>query len=166
MYLHCPENFTLSEITLQCPTVEEVEAFKGAVAQGDITWHAATFNVEYENAFNEEMINVQFQLSRDLADELGVPRPQTVSLRDVPGTTRALVPILVRNNITAISIGVNGGSPAPAMPNPGIWHDPASNTEVFYLQVCISSKPLALFPFRGLIHFSLYQLLFFLFNPF
>jgi hypothetical protein len=134
LYLHCPENFTLSDITLQCPTEQEVEAFKGAIAQGDIVWHAATFNVEYENAFNEEMIDVQFQLSRDLADELGVPRPQTVSLRDVPGTTRALVPILVRNNITAISIGVNGGSPAPAMPNPGIWHDPASNTEVLYLQ--------------------------------
>ena len=76
----------------------------------------------------------QFQLARDLADSLGVPHPQTVSLRDVPGTTRSLVPHLVRNNITGISIGVNGGSPAPAMPNPGVWLDPATGTSVLYMQ--------------------------------
>ena len=89
---------------------------------------------QYENALNAEMIDVQFQLSRDLADELGVPRPQTLSLRDVPGTTRSLIPHLVRNNITALSVGVNGGSPAPAMPNPGIWKDPASGLSVLYMQ--------------------------------
>jgi len=134
MYMHCPANFTLSGIALTCPTPDAVQAFKDAVLRGDITWHAAAFNTEYENAFNEEMINVQFQLSFDLADELGLPRPKTVSLRDVPGTTRALVPILVKNNITAISIGVNSGSPAPEMPNPGVWFDPASKTSVLYMQ--------------------------------
>ena len=134
LYLHCPANFTLSGITLACPSPDAVAAFRAAALRGDITWHAAAFNTEYENAFNEEMINVQFQLSRDLADELGLPRPATVSLRDVPGTTRALVPILVKNNITALSIGVNGGSPAPDMPNPGVWRDPASGTSVLYMQ--------------------------------
>jgi hypothetical protein len=134
MYLHCPTNFTLSGIPLVCPSADGVQAFKDAAARGDITWHAAAFNTEYENAFNEEMIAVQFQLSFDLADELGLPRPRTVSLRDVPGTTRALVPLLVKNNISALSIGVNGGSPAPDMPNPGVWADPASGTSVLYMQ--------------------------------
>jgi hypothetical protein len=134
MYLHCPANFTLSGITLQCPTPDAVAAFTAAVARGDIVWHAANFNTQYENAFNAEMVAVQFQLAADLADELGVPRPRTVSLRDVPGTTRALVPLMVKHNITAISIGVNGGSPAPDMPNPGVWRDPASNTSVLYMQ--------------------------------
>jgi hypothetical protein len=134
MYLHCPANCTLSGITLVCPTPAAVQAFRDAAQRGDITWHAANFNVEYENALNEEMVAVQFQLAFDLADELGLPRPKTVSLRDVPGTTRALVPLLVKNNITAISIGVNGGSPAPDMPNPGIWRDPASGTQVLYMQ--------------------------------
>jgi hypothetical protein len=134
MYLHCPANFTLSDITLVCPQPAAVQAFRDAVQRGDITWHAAAFNTEYENAYNAAMIAVQFQLSFDLADELGVPRPTTVSLRDVPGTTRALVPLLVANNITAISIGVNGGSPAPDMPNPGVWLDPASGARVLYMQ--------------------------------
>jgi hypothetical protein len=119
LYLHCPDSFTLSNITLVCPAAADVQAMKDAIKRGDIAWHAAAFNTEYENALNPEMIDVQFQLARDLADENGVPRPQTVSLRDVPGTTRSLVPHLVRNNITGISIGVNGGSPAPVMPNPG-----------------------------------------------
>ena len=81
-----------------------------------------------------EMLDVQFQLARDMADELGVARPQTLSLRDVPGTTRALIPHLLRNNITALSVGVNPFSPAPAMPNPGIWKDPASGSSIFYMQ--------------------------------
>lgn len=134
LYVHCPDAFTLSGIVLACPAPADVAAFVAAVQAGDIVWHAGAFNTEYENAFIEELVDAQFQPSFDLADELGVPRPRTVSLRDVPGTTRALVPILVRNNITAISIGVNGGSPAPAMPNPGVWRDPASSTSVLYMQ--------------------------------
>ena len=134
LYLHCPVDFTLSNITLICPADADVAAMRAAVARGDIAFHAGAFNTEYENALNAEMIDVQFQLAFDLADELGVPRPRTVSLRDVPGTTRALLPHLVRNNITGISIGVNGGSPAPEMPNPGIWLDPASGASAFYMQ--------------------------------
>ena len=87
-----------------------------------------------ENGYNEEMINVQFQLARDLADEIGISRPTTASLRDVPGTTRSLIPILVNNGITALSVGVNNGSPAPVMPNPGVWKDPSSNTSVLFMQ--------------------------------
>ena len=134
MYLHCPSNFTLSDILLICPSPSDVQSFKDAVTKGDIVWHAGAFNTEYENALNAEMVAVQFQLARDMADECGIARPKTVSLRDVPGTTRGLVPLLIQNNITAISIGVNGGSPAPDMPNPGVWFDPASQTSVLYMQ--------------------------------
>lgn len=97
-------------------------------------FHAGAFNIEYEQALGAEVIDASFALARDLADELGVPRPSALSLRDVPGTTRALVPILVRNNITAISIGVNDAAPNAAMPNPGVWLDPATNTSVLYMQ--------------------------------
>jgi hypothetical protein len=134
LFLHCPESLTLAGIPLVCPTPEDIAAFKLAVAAGDIVWHAGAFNAEYEAAFNEEQVALQFRLSFDLADELGVARPRTLSLRDVPGTTRALVPILRANNITALSIGVNDKAPAPAMPNPGVWLDPASGASVLYMQ--------------------------------
>ena len=125
LYLHCPENLTLARVLLVCPTTDAIAAFKAAISAGDIVWHAGAFNTEYEAAFNEEMVSLQFRLSFDLADELHVPRPRTLSLRDVPGTTRALIPILVRHNISALSIGGNARAPAPAMPSPGVWLDPA-----------------------------------------
>jgi len=59
LYMNCPVDFTLSNITLQCPSAAEVQAMKDAVQRGDITWHAAAFNTEYENALNAEMIDVQ-----------------------------------------------------------------------------------------------------------
>jgi hypothetical protein len=134
MYLHCPANFVLSGIELVCPSNEAVTAMRESVKRGDIYFHAGLFNTEYENCFNEEMIDTQFQYAKDLADDLGVPQPTVVSLRDVPGTTRALIPLMVKNGLTALSVGVNGGSPAPEMPNPGIWRDPGSNTQVLYMQ--------------------------------
>jgi hypothetical protein len=97
----------------------------------------AAFNLEYEDALTPDMLDVNFQLSRDVADELGkgelvatsitprrqfiagIPRPQTASLRDVPGATRSVIPHLLRNNITCLSVGVNPGTLSPVMPNPG-----------------------------------------------
>ena len=113
LYVHCPAGFLLSGIPLHCPSPTEVAAFKHAAQQGDIVWHAGAFNTEYELAFSAEMVAEQFRLSRELSDELGVPRSRVLSLRDVPGTTRALIPLLARNNITALTVGVNNGSPDP-----------------------------------------------------
>jgi hypothetical protein len=144
LYLHCT-NLTLSGIPLACPSAEAVAEMRAAIAVGDVVFHAAPFNTEWEMAFNTEMVNFHFQLARDLADELGVPRPSVVSLRDVPGTTRSLVPLMVANNLTAISIGVNDAAPNADMPNPGVWHDPATNTSVLYMQtgpgVCYPYPP-------------------------
>lgn len=134
LYLHCPANFVLSNVTLACPSPDAVAAFRAAVAAGDIVWHAGAFNTEYENALNAAGIDAQLGLAAALADELGVPRPRTVSLRDVPGTTRSLLPHLKRWNITAISVGVNNGSPAPVTPNPGVWRDAASGAEALFMQ--------------------------------
>jgi hypothetical protein len=134
LYLHCPAGLTLSGETLRCPTPSAVQELRDAIAAGDIYFHAGAFNIEYEQAINSDVIDFSFKLARDLADELGVPRPTVLSLRDVPGTTRALVPVLVRNNISAISIGVNDAAPNADMPNPGIWADPATNTSVLYMQ--------------------------------
>ena len=134
LYLHCPANLTLSGETLRCPTAAAVDELTQAIQAGDIYFHAGAFNIEYEQAVVADVIDFSFQLARDLADELGVARPTVLSLRDVPGTTRALVPILVRNNISAISIGVNDAAPNALMPNPGVWRDPESNTSVLYMQ--------------------------------
>jgi hypothetical protein len=134
LYVHCPADFVLSDIVLRCPSPADVAGFKAAARRGDIVWQAGAFNSEYELAFNADMVNEQFRLSTSLADELGVPRSRVLSLRDVPGTTRSLIPLLVRNNITALTVGVNNDAPNPDMPSPGRWADPGSNTSVLFMQ--------------------------------
>jgi hypothetical protein len=134
LYVHCPADLVLSGIALQCPPPADVAAFKEAARRGDIVWQAGAFNSQYELAFNADMVSEQFRLSRELADELRVPRSRVLSLRDVPGTTRSLIPLLVRNNITALTVGVNNGAPDPAMPSPGVWADPHSNSSVLFMQ--------------------------------
>jgi hypothetical protein len=104
LYTHCPADLVLSNIALVCPSPADVSAFKDAARRGDIVWQAGAFNAQYELAFNGDMVDEQFRLSRELADELQVPRSRVLSLRDVPGTTRALIPLLVRNNISALTV--------------------------------------------------------------
>jgi len=133
LYLHCDE-FSLSGIPVQCPSSAEQELMREAVKRGDIYWHAAPANIEFGNAYSAEMVEASLYLNLLLAEELGVPPSKTVSIRDVPGTVRSLIPILVKQNITAITIGVNNYSPAPILPSPGVWHEPNTKTEILYMQ--------------------------------
>lgn len=58
--------------------------------------------------------------------------PPATPQRDVPGLTRAAVPILVRQGVKALSVGVNAGSAPPGVPKstPFIWTDPQSGEEL------------------------------------
>ena len=52
--------------------------------------------------------------------------------RDVPGLTRAVIPILVSQGVRGISVGVNPGSAPPGVPQftPFIWRDEESGTQL------------------------------------
>ena len=52
--------------------------------------------------------------------------------RDVPGFTRAAVPILYAQGVRAVTVGVNGGSAPPGVPHnqPFIWRDTESQAEL------------------------------------
>ena len=52
--------------------------------------------------------------------------------RDVPGFTRAAVPVLVDSGVKAVTLGVNGGSAPPDVPHntPFLWRDLQSGTEL------------------------------------
>eukprot|EP01084_Bolivina_argentea_P176231 305008_1 len=78
---------------------------------------------KYANKTNE---NITFQL------------PKVLSQRDVPGITRSVIPLLIKYNISAISIGVNPWSPPPSITNNRSvsqsqifkWSDKQSNTSI------------------------------------
>ncbi len=52
--------------------------------------------------------------------------------RDIPGFTRAAVPVLVDSGVKAVTLGVNGGSAPPDVPynTPFLWRDIQSGTEL------------------------------------
>jgi hypothetical protein len=53
-------------------------------------------------------------MTHELDSFFGVPRKQVMSQRDVPGTTRAVIPLLTRKGVKGLTIGCNDGSASPA----------------------------------------------------
>ncbi|KAL3138964.1 hypothetical protein ABBQ32_005773 [Trebouxia sp. C0010 RCD-2024] len=126
IYLDCPIG-----MNLQCPSQEEVEAFEAAVHRGDIYWHALPFNGQLE-FFDVSLLEFAVQLTHELDIKFGLPPKRTMSQRDVPGFTRAALPILYSQGVRAVTVGVNGGSAPPAVPHnePFLWRDIQSQTEL------------------------------------
>ena len=127
VYLDCP-----SGMGLHCPDEQSIEAVKAAIKKQHITWHAFPHNAQLA-IMGESFIEAGLELTHALDRAFGLPPKATVSQRDVPGMTRALVPLLARRGIKAISIGANGGSTQPALPACFTWHDRQSNTSLLGL---------------------------------
>ena len=95
---------------------------------GHITWHAFSFNAEAE-FFDSSLADFGFQVTHQL-DRLYNRSPTiTMRQRDVPGTTRSLIRLMVANGVEAITVGVNTVSMPPAVPSVFRWQDHISQTE-------------------------------------
>ncbi|CAL8470098.1 g9640 [Coccomyxa elongata] len=126
LFLDCPP-----DLGIDCPDDDAKKAFVDAVQRGDIWWHAMPFNSELE-FMDRSMLQANIQLTHELDRSFGLPPKVTMSQRDVPGFTRAAVPILVDQGVKAVTLGVNGGSAPPDVPHntPFLWHDKQSGTEI------------------------------------
>jgi hypothetical protein len=95
---------------------------------------SVSVNGEME-VFPADLVDFGIVLSRDLATNLSRPGPlpNTISQRDVPGTTRAIIPILVSRGVKAMSIGVNFGSAPVVLPSISLWRDVPSNQSIYLL---------------------------------
>lgn len=100
-YLHCPANSGL-----HCPSAAQLQAFKAAAKRGDITWPAFPFNSEF-GAYDDKLVEFGVNMTHAIDDLLGVPRKRVVADRDVPGLTRAVIPVLAKAGIRAINISPN-----------------------------------------------------------
>lgn len=133
LYVDCPPEFWLNGIKLKCPSPEALSNFTKAVSRGDITWHAGPMNLQPE-VFPEWLLKAGFDIGIDLDKKFGKKRDfKVMSQRDVPGLTRAVIPILVEKGIHAVTVGVNNMSPPPAVPNPTfrwVQTTSAGNSEV------------------------------------
>lgn len=134
LYFNCPSDFTLSNVTLQCPTPAAQQEMKQRIQSGDIWFHRAPMNIEYEVVYNAATAAPFFTLAADLANQLGVPVPAVASVRDVPGVTRAIVPILAAAGAIGLSEGVNPETLPGNVNTPAVWLDVESNTSILYVQ--------------------------------
>jgi hypothetical protein len=131
---------------LRCPNATQREEIRVALARGDLTLHAFPHSAQAE-VYDTATFDAGISLGPSLVDHLGlrgvVRNASVMQQRDVPGLTRAAVPLLARRGVTALSVGANDGSPAPLVPStadclggyrqvrtPFVWRDVASGTSV------------------------------------
>lgn len=124
LYFDCPPNMGFT-----CPNQTEQEYIQYGIDKGYIYWHSFPFNSQME-VYDKSMLEFGLKLSKDLSIKHGAPISSTLSQRDVPGMTRSMIPILNKNNITAISIGVNEVSASPKVPQIFKWKDTQSNESI------------------------------------
>lgn len=109
-----------------------VKRMEKAIKSGDITWHALPFSTHTELA-DPSLYELGIQISKQLDKRFG---KNTISAKmtDVPGHTRSIVPILARNGIKFLHIGVNSASTAPDVPPLFRWQAPDGTSVIVMYQ--------------------------------
>lgn len=69
----------------QCPSPQQLDMFRSAVANGSIAWHAGPMNMQTDN-MGLFLFDYSLSISKDLDKEFNITRTHaTYSQRDVPG---------------------------------------------------------------------------------
>jgi hypothetical protein len=130
-YLWTTGSWLIYEFLKQSDTVM-VKRMEKAIKNGDITWHALPFSTHTELA-DPSLYELGIQISKQLDKRFG---KNTISAKmtDVPGHTRSIVPILARNGIKFLHIGVNSASTAPDVPPLFRWQAPDGTSVIVMYQ--------------------------------
>jgi hypothetical protein len=106
-------------------------AAEQAIAAGDLVWHALPVTLHTE-LLDASLCRYGLSLAQELDRRFG---RQTIAAKmtDVPGHTRALVPLLAEAGVQFLHVGVNPASMPPAVPSLFRWrHDDGSEVIVMY----------------------------------
>ena len=99
-----------------------------AIAAGDIVWHALPFTTHTE-LMDESLFRYGLSYAQRLDARFG---RKTIAgkMTDVPGHTRAMVPLLHESGVRLLHLGVNPVSTVPDVPAVFLWRDLDSDTEI------------------------------------
>jgi hypothetical protein len=97
------------------------KALEQAIEAGHITWHGLPFTTHSE-LMDASLFRYGLSLSRALDRRFGT-KTLAAKMTDVPGHTRAIVPLLAEAGIKFLHIGVNEASTAPDVPPVFVWRD-------------------------------------------
>jgi Domain of unknown function (DUF5054) len=111
---------------LEQATSEQRKRMEGAIAAGDIAWHALPFSWQTE-MLDRSMIQGALGISRALDRRFG-RTTQGAKMTDVPCHTRGLISPLSEGGIKFLDIGVNPASTAPDIPELFDWKNPGGDS--------------------------------------
>ena len=115
---------------LHCPNATSLASFKAAMQRGDIFMQAFPHDGEAGYYPDASLFEAALSVGEGIAAELDIAPPRVISQRDVPGWTRATLPLLKKHGINGISFGA-GTPPGKAdVPPLFVWRDVASNTDI------------------------------------
>src|SRR5664279_292102 len=116
---------------LEQASAQERAAMEDAISAGDIVWHALPFTTHSE-LIDESLWRFGLSYAQTLDRRFG---RQTIAakLTDIPGHTRALIPLLAEAGIRFLHIGVNPASSVPDVPPVFVWRDDTSKTEIMVI---------------------------------
>jgi len=113
---------------LENASKEGRKSLEDAIARGNIVWHGLPFTTHSE-LMDRSLFEFGLSLSKSLDARFG-RNTIAAKMTDVPGHTRAIVPLLLENGIRFLHIGVNPASSAPCVPDAFRWQEPESGAEV------------------------------------
>lgn len=102
-----------------------------AIASGDVIWHGLPFTTHTE-LMDASLFRYGLSLSQRLDARFG-KKTIAAKMTDVPGHTRAIVPLLAEAGIQFLHLGVNPASTAPDVPDVFRWqHTDGNEVVVLY----------------------------------
>ena len=116
-------SWILSE-ALHAADHEQRRRLEAAIDHGDLCWHALPFTMHTEYA-DPSLVRHGLSLSAELDRRFG-RRTRAAKATDVPGHSRALVPLLVEAGVDLLHVGVNPVAAAPVVPRQFRWRDDAA----------------------------------------
>ena len=110
----------------------ERRMLEDAIAAGDVAWHGLPFTTHSE-LVDPGLFEYGLSLARELDGRFG---RETIAAKmtDVPGHTRAIVPLLADAGIRFLHVGVNPASTPPDVPPVFLWRDPDGEEVVVMYQ--------------------------------
>ncbi len=106
---------------LERASVQNRRLLEAAIEAGDIAWHGLPFTTHSE-LMDASLFRYGLTLAQTLDRRFG---KQTIAAKmtDVPGHTRAIVPLMAEFGLQFLHIGVNSAATAPDVPPVFVWRD-------------------------------------------
>ena len=116
---------------LEKASSEQRAEMESAIDAGYINWHALPFTTHTE-LMTVDLFRAGLHLSQELDKRFG-RTTIACKMTDVPGHTRAMIPLLAAAGVRFLHIGVNPVATVPDVPPLFEWRDTATDTSVIVM---------------------------------